>query len=142
MKPQLSDNLCFALYTASNALTRAYRPLLERFDLTYGQYLVMQALWLEDRVSLTELSRQTRLDPGSLTPVVKRLEGKGMLTRTVSSEDERRKVIALTETGQALQQQAAALKTELEQKTDIDPEVIDTLRRHCLTLADQLTRVC
>ena len=140
MKPKLSDNLCFAIYSASNAITRAYRPLLEEFDLTYSQYLVLQSLWLEDGVSLKSLSEQVMLDPGSLTPVVKRLEAKGMLSRRVSEQDERRKVIALTEPGRALKKQACQLKSQLETKAGIESAQLDQLRDQCWMVVERLNR--
>ncbi len=136
----LSDNVCFALYTAANALMRAYRPLLERYELTYPQYLVMQALWLQDRVSLTQVSQSTRLDMGTLTPIVKRLEAKGFLQRLADETDERKKVIALTVTGLELQVEALALKQTLLDKVDMQPEAIEQLRLLCLNLTHELTQ--
>ena len=99
---ELKKQVCFALYSASNAVMRAYRPLLDKLDLTYTQYLVMLSLWARDEVSLKEIGQETGLDAGTLTPIVKRLESKGWLTRTVSSEDERQKCIRLTEAGREL----------------------------------------
>ncbi|GIU44345.1 MarR family transcriptional regulator [Shewanella sairae] len=136
----LSDNVCFALYTAANALMRAYRPLLERYELTYPQYLVMQALWLQDRVSLTQVSQSTRLDMGTLTPIVKRLEAKGFLQRLADETDERKKVIALTVTGLELQVEALALKQTLLDKVDMQPEAVEQLRQLCLNLTHELTQ--
>ncbi|MCW8330218.1 MarR family transcriptional regulator [Photobacterium sp. SDRW27] len=140
MSQKLSDNVCFALYTATNALIRAYRPLLDEFDLTYPQYIVMHSLWYNDEVSLTELSQDTRLDPGTLTPIVKRLEGKLLLTRQVSQIDERKKVIALTELGFELREKAKNLKQQLEQKSNMDPAKVEALRLHCLELTKNLQR--
>ncbi len=140
MSQQLSDNVCFALYTATNALVRAYRPLLDEFDLTYPQYIVMQSLWYNNDVSLTELSHDTHLDPGTLTPIVKRLEGKQMLTRQVSPIDERKKVISLTLTGRELQEKAKDLKQQLRQKSSMDASRVEELRLHCLELAKNLQK--
>lgn len=136
----LSDNVCFALYTAGNALVRAYRPLLEQCDLTYPQYLVMQALWLNDGASLTDLSRETRLDLGTLTPIVKRLEAKSLLVRRIDSQDERKKVIQVTPSGLALKQDALSLKQVLLNKVSISEQEIDSLRDLCLTLIDDLNQ--
>ncbi len=136
----LSDNVCFALYTAGNALVRAYRPLLEQCDLTYPQYLVMQALWLNDNASLTDLSKDTRLDLGTLTPIVKRLETKNLLIRRVDSKDERKKIIKVTPSGIALKQEALSLKQVLLAKVSITEQQIDSLRNLCLTLTDDLNR--
>ncbi|MBC7003157.1 MarR family transcriptional regulator [Photobacterium sp. BZF1] len=138
MAQKLSDNVCFALYTASNALVRAYRPLLDEFDLTYPQYIVMQSLWYNDGVSLKEVSNNTQLDSGTLTPIVKRLEAKALLTRKVSAEDERKKVISLTAEGLALREKAKDLKAQLEEKSSMKPEEVESLRRLCLELAKNL----
>ncbi|MGS0675188.1 MarR family winged helix-turn-helix transcriptional regulator [Shewanella sp. 0m-4] len=136
----LSDNVCFALYTANNALMRAYRPLLEQYELTYPQYLVMQSLWLQDRVSLTLVSQSTRLDMGTLTPIVKRLETKGFLKRLADETDERKKVIALTDAGHSLKLEALALKQTLLAKVDMNPEQVEQLRTLCLSLTHALTQ--
>ncbi|WP_394200434.1 MarR family winged helix-turn-helix transcriptional regulator [Shewanella waksmanii] len=136
----LSDNVCFALYTAANALVRAYRPLLQQCDLTYPQYLVMQALWLQDNANLTDLSRSTKLDLGTLTPIVKRLEAKGLLARHVDSTDERKKVIVTTEAGSQLKQQALDLKQQLLKKVSVSEAKLDELRELCLVLTDDLNR--
>ncbi|MDV5168707.1 MarR family winged helix-turn-helix transcriptional regulator [Photobacterium rosenbergii] len=138
MAQKLSDNVCFALYTASNALVRAYRPLLDEFDLTYPQYIVMQSLWYNDGVSLKEVSNSTQLDSGTLTPIVKRLEAKALLTRKVSAEDERKKVISLTEKGLLLRDKAKDLKAQLEAKSSMQREDVEMLRKLCLELADKL----
>lgn len=140
VKPALSDNVCFALYTAANALVRAYRPLLEQCDLTYPQYLVMQALWLHDGASLTDLSQSTRLDLGTLTPIVKRLEGKGLVARTIDSRDERKKVINVTLAGAALKQAALALTQQLLDKVSISGAKLDEMRDLCLTLTAELNQ--
>ena len=134
----LSDNVCFALYTAANALVRAYRPLLQQCDLTYPQYLTMQALWLKDKASLTDLSQATRLDLGTLTPIVKRLEAKGLVVRQVDSRDERKKVIQVTPAGEALKQDALALKQTLLEKVSVSDAELEQLRQICLTLTQDL----
>ncbi|BAJ02903.1 MarR family winged helix-turn-helix transcriptional regulator [Shewanella violacea] len=136
----LSDNVCFALYTAGNALVRAYRPLLNECGLTYPQYLVMQALWLNDAVSLTQLSQMTRLDLGTLTPIVKRLEAKGLLNRAIDTKDERKKIIRTTPEGLALKQEALALKQVLLDKVTLSEPEIESLREMCMTLTQDLNR--
>ena len=128
----LSENVCFALYTASNALIRAYRPLLDQYDLTYPQYLVMQSLWFESETSLTQLSKATRLDMGTLTPIVKRLEMKSLLQRCVDVQDERKKVISLTDEGLSMKQDALLLKQQLLDKVTLSTGDIEQLRILCL----------
>ncbi|WP_319556451.1 MarR family transcriptional regulator [uncultured Vibrio sp.] len=134
MAEKLSDNVCFALYTATNSLVRAFRPLLDEYDLTYPQYIVMHSLWCKSGVSLKELSQDTHLDSGTLTPIVKRLELKGLLTRKVSDLDERKKVISLTAKGSQLQEDAQQLTAKLESRSSMSAESIEALRVLCLEL--------
>jgi DNA-binding MarR family transcriptional regulator len=105
---QLLDNqLCFSLYSASLAMTKLYKPLLEALDLTYPQYLVMLVLWERDGLSVSALGDRLSLDSGTLTPLLKRMETAGLLVRQRSSEDERRVHVCLSPAGQQLQAQAA-----------------------------------
>lgn len=134
----LSDNVCFALYSAGNALVRAYRPLLEAYDLTFPQYLVMQTLWRESGLSQTQLSLATKLDMGTLTPIIKRLEVKQLIHRQACKADERKKYIYVTTEGEAIKQQALALKQTLLDKVSLDEEALEDLRRQCLTLIEDL----
>lgn len=117
---RLNELICFALYSASNALTRLYRPLLEPLNLTYPQYVVMLALWEEDKLVLGELGRRVHFDSGTLAPLVKRLETKGWVRRQPAPEDERSKRVVLTETGRALEQAAAHVTEALLCQVDID----------------------
>lgn len=106
---QLDQQLCFALYAASLAMTKLYRPHLDALGLTYPQYLVMLALWQQDHRGVGDLGEQLSLDSGTLTPLLKRLEAAGWLQRSRSALDERRVEVSLTEAGRALKQQARAL---------------------------------
>ncbi|MWV17291.1 MarR family transcriptional regulator [Pseudomonas sp. L-22-4S-12] len=103
---QLDNQLCFALHSTSLLMTKAYKPLLQSIGLTYPQYLAMLVLWEGDGITVGEISARLLTDPGSLTPLLKRLEGEGLLTRTRSSTDERVVELRLTDKGRALQQQA------------------------------------
>ncbi len=140
MADKLSDSVCFALYTATNSLVRAFRPLLDEYDLTYPQYIVMHSLWCNNDVSLKELSQDTHLDSGTLTPIVKRLELKGLLTRKVSDLDERKKVISLTHKGSQLKEEARELTAKLESHSSMSAESIEALRVLCLELDTNLRR--
>ncbi|KZY42436.1 MULTISPECIES: MarR family winged helix-turn-helix transcriptional regulator [unclassified Pseudoalteromonas] len=140
MSNKLSDNVCFTLYSATNALIRAFRPILEAYDLTYPQYIVMHSLWYNNQVSLKALSHDTHLDSGTLTPIVKRLESKGLLTRQVSSEDERKKVISLTEQGIQLKVDAEELTAKLMARSNMSLERIELLRELTLELHTDLTK--
>ncbi|MCR5874525.1 MarR family transcriptional regulator [Phenylobacterium sp. J426] len=106
---QLDLQLCFALYSASNLVTRLYRPLLEPLGLTYPQYLAMMALWERSPQTMGELSRRLRLDSGTLQPLFTRLEGRGLVVRTRDAEDERRVLVDLTAEGQALRAEAMSV---------------------------------
>ena len=134
MASSLSDNVCFALYSATNSLIRAFRPLLERYDLTYPQYIVMHSLWQQNQVSLKMLAQDTRLDSSTLTPIVKRLEAKGLLTRQIATDDERKKVISLTEKGWQLQQDANQLTANLMANSAVSADSLERLRLLCLEL--------
>jgi MarR family transcriptional regulator, organic hydroperoxide resistance regulator len=131
---QLRNQLCLALYSATNALTRAYRPLLEPLGLTYPQYLVMLALWEEDGVSVTDLCQRTRLDTGTVTPLLKRLADKGLLVRGRSEEDERRRVITLTREGAALQEAAGEVPVRMACLEVLTPQQGTQLKRLAETL--------
>lgn len=111
--PRLDDQLCFALYAASRAVTRSYGPMLGELGLTYPQFLVMMALWSEDEVTVSALGARLTLDSGTLTPLLKRLERSGLVTRTRDPADERRVRIALTEAGAALGPRAAEAQRAL-----------------------------
>lgn len=102
----LDLQLCFSLYTAANLMTRLYRPLLQPLGLTYLQYLAMLALWEHSPQSVGDLGRRLGLDSGTLTPLFKRMETAGILTRTRDPSDERRVTIALTDAGRALRHKA------------------------------------
>ena len=105
----LNDQLCFALYATSNAITRFYRPHLKKLGLTYPQYIAMRALWEGDGVTVTRLGERLELDSGTVTPLLKRLEGAGLVRRQRDKQDERRVLVFLTPQGAALEKRAAEL---------------------------------
>ena len=105
----LDQQLCFPLYAASNAITRAYRPLLEPLGLTYPQYLVMMVLWEQAPQMVSEIGHKLHLDSGTLTPLLKRLQTQGLVVRQRDAADERRVLVTLTEAGQALKAQAESV---------------------------------
>jgi DNA-binding MarR family transcriptional regulator len=105
----LDNQLCFALYSASLAMTKLYKPLLEALGLTYPQYLVMLVLWERDGLMVSELGERLFLDSGTLTPLLKRLEASGLITRLRDVQDERRVHITLTQAGRALKTEAAQI---------------------------------
>ncbi|MCX7275733.1 MAG: MarR family transcriptional regulator [Burkholderiales bacterium] len=103
---QLDNQLCFALYSTSLAMTKMYKPLLDKLELTYPQYLVMLVLWQNDGLMVSALGERLFLDSGTLTPLLKRMETAGWLTRQRDAQDERRVTIRLTSAGRSLQAQA------------------------------------
>ena len=105
----LDNQLCFALYSTSLAMTKFYKSFLEALGLTYPQYLVMLVLWEQDDVSVSALGERLFLDSGTLTPLLKRIEAAGLLVRTRATDDERRVQIALTPAGRQLKAQAGAV---------------------------------
>ena len=109
MTLELGDQLCFALYSASRAMSKVYRPLLDPLGLTYPQYLVMLVLWERDGLTVTEIGERLYLDSATLTPLLKRLQAAGWVTRTRASTDERRVLVALTSAGRGLKAKATGL---------------------------------
>ena len=106
---QLDHQLCFALYSASLAMTKLYKPLLEDLGLTYPQYLAMLVLWERDGVTVSELGERLYLDSGTLTPLLKRLEAAELVTRLRDVQDERRVLVRLTAAGRKLKTRAARI---------------------------------
>ena len=106
---QLDNQLCFALYSTSLAMTKVYKPLLAELGLTYPQYLAMLALWERDGLMVSELGDKLYLDSGTLTPLLKRLEASGYITRIRALDDERRVYISLTPLGRKLKSRAAKI---------------------------------
>ena len=109
----LDHQLCFALYSASLAMTKFYKPLLDPLGLTYPQYLVMLVLWERDAIGVGQLGERLRLDSGTLTPLLKRLEAAALVERRRSDADERRVSIALTPAGHALKARALAVPEQI-----------------------------
>jgi MarR family transcriptional regulator, organic hydroperoxide resistance regulator len=129
----IDDYLCLALYTASRSVTGLYRELLDGLDLTYPQYLVMRLLWQRGTVPVKDIGAALALDYGTLSPLLKRLEARGLVRRTRRSDDERSVAIALTEAGEAMRADAERVPNELTCALGLDEretaELRATLRR-------------
>ena len=136
----LDKQLCFALYSASLAMTKVYKPLLAPLGLTYPQYLVMLALWEGDGQSVSELGDKLALDSGTLTPLLKRLEAQGQLSRERDSADERRVIVRLTPVGRQLKIQARRVPQEIGRASGCELSEIVDLTRQLNTVRDALTR--
>ena len=110
---KLENQLCFPLYACSKEITRRYNPFLSKLDLTYTQYITMMVLWETRELSVKELGDKLFLDSGTLTPLLKKLESKGYLTRNRSVKDERNLIIKITDKGMALREEALAVPQEI-----------------------------
>jgi DNA-binding MarR family transcriptional regulator len=119
--PRLEEQLCFAIYSASRAFGRAYAPILEKLGLTYLQYAVLMVLWERDRISVRELGDRLALDSGTLTPLLKRLERAGIVTRERDTADERVVRIGLTAAGRKLEKKARDVPGALACRMGVDP---------------------
>ncbi|KPM01137.1 MarR family winged helix-turn-helix transcriptional regulator [Vibrio splendidus] len=137
---KLDNQVCFALYSASNAMSRAYQPLLKALDLTYLQYIVMMVLWEEKEINVKALGAKTHLDSGTLTPLLKRLEAKGYVLRTRSIEDERVRVITLTPAGVELKEQAQTVPVEMLCLSQMNEDELKSLKAQCEQLLGNLTK--
>ena len=136
----LDNQLCFALYSASLAMTKVYKPLLDELGLTYPQYLVMLALWERDGVAVSELGQRLRLDSGTLTPLLKRLEAAGLIARLRAVEDERRVHLTLTAAGRRLRARAEKVPSCVLQAADCSVSELVELTRQVQQLRDRLAR--
>ena len=137
---RLDNQLCFALYSASLAMTKLYKPLLEALDLTYPQYLAMLVLWEQDGTSVSALGERLFLDSGTLTPLLKRMEDKGLLRRQRSAQDERRVEVFLTPQGTALKAQAVRVPACVVAATQVPVPDILALTQQVQTLRNQLSK--
>ncbi len=124
----LDQQLCFALYAATHAITRCYAPGLRALGLTYPQYLVMVVLWQEDALTLKALAERLDLDSPTLTPLLKRLEATGYITRARSRIDERALEIRLTDTGRKLRERAQEVQAEVAQQAGLPPDAMARMR--------------
>jgi DNA-binding MarR family transcriptional regulator len=126
---RLDQQLCFALYAASRAMIRAYAPLLEPLGLTYPQYLVLLVLWEEDGVPVKHLAERLMLDSATLTPLLKRLEQRGVVVRQRDEDDERVVRIRLTEAGRALRSKTKRLPAAIACRAGAEPGDPQSLAR-------------
>ena len=134
----VDDMLCFAAYSANLAFNRFYKPLLDRLGLTYPQYLAMALLWREDGQTVGQLGERLFLESNTLTPLIKRLEAAGLVTRARDKADERVVRVSLTETGRTLAVEAACLPQSVQDATAMTPETMMGLRDGLNVLRDQL----
>ena len=135
----IDSQLCFALYSASRAMTAAYRPILAELKLTYPQYLVLLVLWEDEPVTVRRLGERLRLDSGTLSPLLKRLEANGFVRRERSTDDERLVEVTLTPAGRRLEETAQCIPAELFSATGMSERQATDLRDAVRQLTDALT---
>ena len=124
---KLENQLCFPLYACSRNVIREYKPFLDRLDLTYTQYIAMLVLWERGSLTVKELGEALYLDSGTLTPLLKKLEAKGLITRKRSTADERNLILTLTKAGTAMREEAVSIPEELAKKVPLSGEESRTL---------------
>ena len=134
----LDQQLCFALHTASRAMTACYRPLLDEIGLTYSQYVVMLVLWEDDGAPLGLLCEKLWLDSGTLSPLLKRLEARGLVVRRRRAEDERTVQVELTGAGRALRERVTDVQSRVAEATGLRCDEIAGMRAELHALADRL----
>ncbi|MBH5401364.1 MarR family transcriptional regulator [Bradyrhizobium sp. NBAIM20] len=138
---RLDNQICFAVYSATHAFNRVYKPLLDRLGLTYPQYLVMLVLWERDDVPVKEIGEKLFLDSGTLTPLLKRLEAAHLVRRTRSREDERQVLIALTPQGHALKEKARSVPQSILAASDCSVSELLAMKDEIVALRDRLNAV-
>jgi DNA-binding MarR family transcriptional regulator len=134
----LDNQLCFALYSASLAMTKLYKPWLDELGLTYPQYLVLLVLWEEDGLSVSELGNRLHLDSGTLTPLLKRIESAGLVSRLRAADDERRVHVTLTAAGRKLRMRAERIPGCVAQAAQCALPDLVQLTRQVQSLRDRL----
>lgn len=126
---KLKNQLCFPLYACSREIIRQYKPYLDELDLTYTQYIAMMVLWEKKSVNVKELGECLYLDSGTLTPLLKKLENKGYLTRTRSEKDERNLIVCITQAGELLKDKAIEVPGNVARCTKLNEEEASMLYR-------------
>ncbi len=136
----LREQLCFALYSTMLGVNKVYRKVLSRLGVTYPQYLVLLVLWEQDRQTVSQIGNALFLDSATLTPLLKRMEGLGLVERARAKSDERQVVISLTPQGRELKQTAQSVPVEMLCASDLAPEQLVALREQLVTLRERLFR--
>ena len=135
----LDNQLCFALYSATNAVTRFYRFYFKELDITYSQYLVLITLWEGDCKNITDIAKILKLDLPSITPILKKLETKKLIKKSRSKQDERIILIKLTKKGIDLEDEVAKIQHKVACQTHLNPEEFNLLKNSLNDLTDAMT---
>ena len=123
----IEDQLCFPLYVCSREVIKRYKPFLDEIDLTYTQYIAMMVMWDKKTVTVKEMGEILYLDSGTLTPMLKKMEQKGLVTRHRSTEDERNLIVTITKAGEELREKAEDIPDKIAGCIDVTPEEAQTL---------------
>jgi len=137
---KLDSQLCFSVYALSRLITKAYQPFLEELEVTYPQYLVMLLLWEHEALTVKELGEKLLLDSGTLTPLLKRMEQRGWLSRRRAEHDERSVIVTIQPAGRVLEQRAQEIPTQIGECLDMSRSQIDALRQQLQPIISQLTK--
>ena len=135
---KLENQICFPLYACAKEIVKAYKPYLDELDLTYTQYITMMVMWEHRELRVKEVGRYLYLDSSTLTPLLKRLEEKGYVTRRRSTEDERDLIVSITEKGEALREKALTVPDRLAACVNIEPKQAQMLYEILYELLDKL----
>ncbi|MCH5195245.1 MAG: MarR family transcriptional regulator [Oscillospiraceae bacterium] len=136
---KLENQLCFPLYACSKEIVKAYKPYLDELDLTYTQYITMMVMWEYKELRVKEVGKCLYLDSGTLTPLLKRLEEKGYITRHRSEKDERDLIVMITEKGEELKERAADIPQKIGKCVGIEPQKAQTLYALLYEILGKLT---
>lgn len=136
--PSLDDHICLGIYTASLAIQRTYKPLLDKMGITYPQYLVLNLLWAEDKQTVGSIARELMLELSTITPVLKRLEASGFVTRIRNPDNEREVITSLTSKGENLRFDAGCIASELLNNSDLSVQKISEINKAVRVLRDNL----
>ena len=137
---KLKNQICFPLYACSKEIVKAYKPYLDELDLTYTQYITMMVMWEHRELRVKEIGKFLFLDSSTLTPLLKRLEEKGYVTRRRSAEDERDLIVTITDSGEALKERAVTVPERLSACVELDPQKAQALYALLYEVLGKLTQ--
>lgn len=135
---KLDNQLCFSLYAASREVIKRYKPCLDKFNLTYTQYIAMLVLWEDEKTTVKEMGKRLHLDSGTLTPLLKKIESMGLIKRYRDSNDDRVVIVELTEEGRKLKDQITCVPKEISCRININRDEIESLKHELDNLLSKL----
>lgn len=127
---KLDNQVCFSLYAASREIIKLYKPILDRFSLTYTQYIAMLVLWEDEKSTVKDIGKRLHLDSGTLTPLLKKIESMGLIKRYRDVNDDRVVIVELTEKGRILKDEITEVPSEIVCKVNMPLEKLGTLKKH------------